>query len=165
MKPLLSTALIAALTTATVCGQATLEFTKTKPGKGDVRQQTEKMRMKMKVDITLNGAPLQNMEQSQAEDEETETTILEASADAVTKVQLKFTKKESSQTGPGGEKKNPSPLVGKTYILTKKGEDITVTDAAGKPASPGDAILAKAEASNLFERNFSQSATSSPTAR
>lgn len=136
--------------------QDPISFTKKIPAQGDVRLEAEKMAMDMKIAISLNGNPLQNIQQTKSEDESAQTTILESTDNSITKVLLKVIRKDSAETGPGGEKKTNSPIAGKSFILTKKDKEIAVTDAEGKAVNDDFAKAAREEGSNLFDKDFNQ---------
>ena len=145
----------------------TISFTKVKRAPGDVRHQTERLTMNMTFSVRENeeGSP-QKLEQSIAGNEIIELTILEATPGSTSRVQLKVIEKESAQKAelvqalgiltrktPVQDKKETSPLTGKTLLLSRQGEEIIVTDEAGNPVDEVTRKAALEEADNIFDES------------
>ena len=139
----------------------TISFTKVKRAPGDVRHQTERLTMNMTFSVREKeeGSP-QKLEQSIAGNEIIELTILEATPGSLSKVQLKVIEKEFTHKtelvgskAPAQEKKETSPLTGKTLLLSRQGEEIIVTDEAGNPVDEVTRKAALEEADNIFDES------------
>ena len=138
----------------------TISFTKVKRAPGDARHDTERMTINMTSTFTVDGSPPQELEISGAENEIKELTILETTPGSISKVQLKVIEKESTQKtelvgskAPAQEKKETSPLTGKTLLLSRQGEEIIVTDEAGNPVDEVTRKAALEEADNIFDES------------
>jgi len=142
----------------------TISFTKVKPAPGDVRHDTERMTMNMKFTVAVGENPPQEMEMRQTGNESSELTVLETTSGSISKVQLKVIENESTQkieqvgiTTPAQEKKETSPLTGKTLLLSRQGEEIIVTDEAGNPVDEVTRKAALEETDNTFNKDGSDS--------
>jgi hypothetical protein len=110
---------------------------------GDSQSEKGSIHMVNKMVITMPGAPPQTLNQTVTETESAEKTILAVDAKGASKVRVKILdNSKTDDRGAAGKNKKTHPAVGKTIVLEQKGEDVQVTDEAGKAIEPriADAI-------------------------
>jgi len=77
--------------------------------------------------------------------------VLGTSAEAVTKAKVSYLQLDKKQVMMGQEKVEPSPIVGKTYIVEAKDGTIVVTTEAGDPVPSAEADAVRDEDDDFGE--------------
>lgn len=131
----LGAAVLAALTFNSVAIAQEVTFKKAVPGVGESRSSTEETAMTNKMSVTMNGQVVQKVDQKTSETKTNTVTVLAKDGDKITKIKVHLKKKEAKQDVGQGPQSRKSELAGKTFTLEKKGDDVVVTDDAGKKAA------------------------------
>lgn len=109
-------------------------ITKRYPAAGDIEKGAKSSKMELKVDV--NG---KETNVTETEDVERTEECLAIGEKQCTKVKVSFTKYEKKKLIDGKEKPAPAPAVGKSYVVERKGDELTVTYEDGS-AVPGDEL-------------------------
>ncbi|MDF1665957.1 MAG: hypothetical protein P1V97_29645 [Planctomycetota bacterium] len=125
-------AILAALSLNSVANAQEVTFKKGVPGVGESRSSTEETAMTNKMAITMNGQVVQKVEQKTSETKSHTVTVLARDGEKISKIKVHLKKKEAKQDVGQGPQSKKSDLVGKTFVLEQKGDDVVVTDEAGK---------------------------------
>lgn len=107
---------------------------------GDKREENMDMDMSMtmNIDAAGDGKSVHKMETKMTQAVTQTVEVLAATADAVTKLKVTFSKIDEKMTDDGKEKKKPSVIAGKTYVLESKAGKVDVQDDKGKPVSAAE---------------------------
>lgn len=119
-------------------------FVKRAPAVGDKWEDKVAMTMSMEtsVDPDGKGTPQKaTMEKSETETRQEE--VLAVKGEAVTKVKVTFAEKTATIKEEGKERKRPSPVAGKTYVVEAKDGKVTVLLDGDRPAPAMQAKVVK----------------------
>lgn len=152
-------AVLAALSLNSAANAQEVTFKKATPAVGETNATTEEMKMSNKISVSANGNVIQEVDQKMQETKASKMTVLAVDGKKITKIKVTYKKKEAKQDVGQGPMNKSSKLVGKTFILSKSGDAVTVTDEAGKKVD--DAVAKEVEADhskNLgeFDNKFAE---------
>ncbi|MDF1665956.1 MAG: hypothetical protein P1V97_29640 [Planctomycetota bacterium] len=128
----LCAALVATLALPGLSSAQEISFKKKTPAVGDSQQTTEHSTSTNNIEVSQNGKLLQKMKQTAEESKVDTITVLALDAGKITKIKVHVAKNEVKQDVGMGAQSKKNPLVGKTFLIEKTGDDIVVTDEAGK---------------------------------
>ncbi|MCO5167257.1 MAG: hypothetical protein M9894_12965 [Planctomycetes bacterium] len=132
------------LVASAATAEETVTLTWRPPAEGSTRTDTKHMEMKLNLVVRLNGQVVQDANMSMREDEETAVTVQAVTGDAASKVQVEYRRAEKVQAQDQVEERATSPTLGKTYVVERKGEELTVTAADGSaPPEEEQEVVAK----------------------
>ncbi|MDF1667372.1 MAG: hypothetical protein P1V97_36840 [Planctomycetota bacterium] len=153
-----SAALVAIFAGQSAYGQD-LKFRKGQAAVGQRKVVTEEIRTETDIEVKSNGQVMQTMNSKRDEDKKTVITVLSTKDGAIGSVKVEVKLWTIKEDGSRGERDIPDDLAGKTFILKKSGDEVLVTDAAGKAVEEGLAKEARRQfkselddQSRLFER-------------
>ncbi|MBI5481576.1 MAG: hypothetical protein HY906_22155 [Deltaproteobacteria bacterium] len=129
--------------TPVAAGDGTV-FAKRAPAVGDKSEDKVGMTMAMEtsVDVDGKGKPQKaTMEKSESETRQEE--VLAVKGEAATKVKVTFVEKTVTVKEEGKERKRPSPVAGKTYVVEAKDGKLVVLLDGDRPAPPMQAKVVK----------------------
>jgi len=127
-----------------VTGAGGTRFAKKAPAVGDRAESSVGMHMvlQMTIDPTGSGTPQKaSMETSETETRREE--VLAVAGEAVTKLKVTFVEKLAVMKENGKERKRPSPVTGKTYVIEAKDGKLTVLLDGDRPAPVAQARVVK----------------------
>lgn len=125
--------------TASATDRGAVTFTRKPPKVGVKREELSVMKMSFSMDVDPgNGKPIRQ-ETSIAETNKKTQELLALDGEIPTKVKVTFDRDEEAMTEGGNERKTPSKIAGKTYVVEAKDGKIVVSDAAGKLAPKPEA--------------------------
>ena len=128
----LRAAVFAILSLPTFCLAQEVTIKKSQPKVGDVLGTTEHSSSANDIKLFQKGKLIQTLKQKAEELRSDTITILACDGDKIRKLKVHVKKNEKKQSVGVGPDSKKSLLVGKTFILEKKGETIVATDESGK---------------------------------
>jgi hypothetical protein len=124
-------------------GEGTV-FAKRPPAVGDKWEDKVSMTMSMETSVDPDGSgKVQKATMEKVETETRQEEVLAVQGEAVTKVKVVFVEKTASIKEEGKERKRPSPVAGKTYVVEAKDGKITVLLDGDRPAPAMQAKVVK----------------------
>jgi hypothetical protein len=117
-------------------------FVKRAPAVGDKSEEKVSMTMSMETSVDVDGKTQKaTMEKSETEARQEE--VLAVSGEAVTKVKVTFSDKTATIKEDQKERKRPSPVAGKTYVVEAKDGKLIVLLDGDRPAPAMQAKVVK----------------------
>lgn len=119
-----------------------LVFTKGKLRTDQTADESNTMKMSMKVTVDPGTGKPQVMNMEKSGNEKKSEKILATDGAAIQKLQITYTEKmDVDKDAQGKETKKPSPLHGKTYVVEDKAGAHIITNEKGKTPPPAEATL------------------------
>jgi hypothetical protein len=119
-------------------------FVKRAPAVGDKWEDKVGMTMSMETSVDPDGSgKVQKATMEKTETETRQEEVLGVQGEAVTKVKVTFVEKTATIKEEGKERKRPSPVAGKTYVVEAKDGKITVLLDGDRPAPAMQAKVVK----------------------
>ncbi len=126
----------------------TITFTVPKPG--TKLEEKDAMAMNFSIAATQNGKNVMNANIANKQAHDSAKEVLASNDVGPTKVRISYTRREETETNiRGKEHTKKSPLEGNTYVVERKGDEVTVTREDGKKVSKKEADEVKKDNHDL----------------
>jgi hypothetical protein len=126
---------------ALAAGEPSVTFHHRRPQSGDEAVQEVQLKVSLSTSVVQGDQILESASQSLYRREQRHLELLEATA-YPTRARVTFEKLEQQVARNGAPAASePSPVVGRTYLVARQGDELLVTDAAGRTPPPAQLAI------------------------
>ncbi len=126
-----------------------VRFLKRAPRVGTRIEDTSEMSVRISMRVTAGGSVVAEPRGHQQKSERRRIEVLEATDTDVRKVRVEYVERTEREEDEAGPRSTRSPLVGRTYVVERRGDVIVATDAAGKMVEGAELEELRQEHQNL----------------
>jgi hypothetical protein len=122
-----------------------ISFTYRAPQVGQQGSHDMQFTLDLNINLRQAGQNISSEDQQLSRDQDRQVTVLQVADKKATKVQVSYSKAwEQVTRGKLAGTPQPQPIEGKTYIVERRGDDLVITDPAGKDVPEEERMLVAA---------------------